>query len=71
MFPHFSDDNRLLLIALGVALFFGFFWWLNRRAKKWLEETGRVEELPSRLDWVLRDVQQKPARPLKYSEQEF
>ncbi len=71
MFPHFSDDDRLLLIALVVALLFGLFWWWNRAAKKWLEETGREQQWPSTLDWLLRDVQQKPATPLKYSEQEF
>jgi hypothetical protein len=71
MFPHFSDNDRLLLIALVVALLFGLFWWWNRAAKKWLEETGREEQSPSALDWLLRDVQQKPATPLRYSEQEF
>jgi predicted Zn-dependent protease with MMP-like domain len=71
MFPHISDDNRLIAVALALALLFGLSWWWNRRAKKWLEETGREEEPPSRLDWLLRDVQQKPATPLKYSEQEF
>jgi predicted Zn-dependent protease with MMP-like domain len=71
MFPHISDDDRLLLIALVVALLFGLFWWWNRSAKKWLEENGREEVWPSALDWLLRDTQQKPATPLKYSEQEF
>jgi len=61
----------LLLIALVVALLFGLFWWWNKAAKKWLEETGREEQSPSALDWLLRDVQQKPATPLTYSEQEF
>ncbi len=71
MFPHFSDDDRLLLILLVVALLFGLFWWWNRAAKKWLEETGREEQWPSALDWLLGDAQQKPTTPLKYSEQEF
>jgi hypothetical protein len=71
MLPNISDDNRLLLAALILALLFGLAWWWNRRAKKWLEETGRDEEPRSPLDWLLRDVQEKPATPLKYSEQEF
>jgi predicted Zn-dependent protease with MMP-like domain len=71
MFPHISDDNRLLVVALLLALLFGLFWWWNRRAKKWLEETGRDEVLPSRLDWLVGDGQQKPGTTLKYSEQEF
>jgi predicted Zn-dependent protease with MMP-like domain len=71
MFSSLSDDNRLLLIALVVALPFGLLWWWNWRAKKWLEETGREEEPSSRLDWLLRDAQQKHVTPLKYSEQEF
>jgi len=71
MFPHFSDDDRLLLVALVGALLFGLFWWWNRAAKKWLEETGREEQGSSALDWLLRDVQQEPATALKYSEQEF
>src|SRR5271163_1649794 len=71
MFPQISDDDRLLLIALVAALFFGLFWWWNKSAKKWLEENGREEVGPSALDWLLRDTQQKPATPLKYSEQEF
>ena len=71
MFPHISDDDRLLLIALVAALLFGLFWWWNRSAKKWLEENGREEVWPNALDWVPREAQQKPATPLKYSEQEF
>lgn len=71
MFPHISDDDRFLLIALVVALLFGLFWWWNRSAKKWFEENGREEVWPSALDWLLRDAQQKPATSLKYSEQEF
>ena len=71
MFPHFSDDDKLLLIALVLALFFGLFWWWNRAAKKWLEKNGREEQWPSALEGLLGDVQQKPATPLKYSEEEF
>ena len=71
MFPHISDDDKFLLIALVLALFFGLFWWWNRSAKKWLEDNGREEAWPSAPDWLLRDTQQKPATPLKYSEQEF
>jgi predicted Zn-dependent protease with MMP-like domain len=71
MFPGISDDNRLLLVALVMALLFGLFWWWNRRAKKWLEENGREEEWPNALEWLLADTKPKPAMPLKYSEQEF
>jgi len=43
------------------------------QAKKWLEETGRVEVLPNSLEWLLRtrQEQEKPGTQLKYSEQEF
>ena len=71
MFPQVSDDDRFLLILLVMALLFGLFWWWNRSAKKWLEENGREEEWPNALDGLLRDAQQKPATPLKFSEQEF
>jgi predicted Zn-dependent protease with MMP-like domain len=73
MFPDISDDNRLLIVALVLALVFGLVWWWNRRAKKWLEETGRVEELPNALEWLLgvRQEQEKPGTLLRYSEQEF
>jgi predicted Zn-dependent protease with MMP-like domain len=71
MFPHISGDDKFLPIALLLALFFGLFWWWNRSAKKWLEDNGREEAWPSALDWLLRDTQQKPATPLKYSEREF
>ena len=71
MFPQISDDNKFLLIALVVAFFCGIFWWWNRSAKKWLQENDREEEWPSALDLLLGDTQQKPATPLKYSEQEF
>lgn len=71
MFPHISDDHRLIIVALLLALLFGLFWWWNWRAKKWLEETGRVEASPSRLDRLVDDGQQKPETTLRYSEQEF
>ncbi len=70
MLLYISDDDRFLLIALVVALLFGLFWWWNRSAKKWLEENAREEAWPSALDWLC-NTQQKPATPLKYSEQEF
>jgi predicted Zn-dependent protease with MMP-like domain len=66
-----SGDNWLIIVALFLALVFGLLWWWNRRAKKWLEETDRVEALPSRRDWQVGDRQQKPGTTLKYSEQEF
>jgi predicted Zn-dependent protease with MMP-like domain len=73
MFPHISDDDKLLLAALLLAMLFGLAWWWNRRAKKWLEETGRVEVLPKELEWLLgaRQEQEKPGTRLRYSEQEF
>jgi len=71
MLPHLSDDDKLLLVLLLVAVLFGLFWWWNRRAKKWLEENGKVEESPSALEWLLGEQQPKPVTPLKYSEQEF
>jgi predicted Zn-dependent protease with MMP-like domain len=70
MAPHVSDDNWFIA-ALALALVFGLLWWWNWRAKKWLEETGRVEVLPSRPDRLVGDGQQKPGTTLKYSEQEF
>ena len=73
MFPNLSDDDRLLLALLLVVLFFVLFWWWNRRAKKWLEENGRVEVLPNALEWLLgaRQEQEEPGTSLRYSEQEF
>jgi len=66
------SDNQLLLVVLAVALFFGLFWVWNRKAKKWLEQTGRLEEIPDRLDWLARGPQENPAPvKLRYSEQEF
>jgi predicted Zn-dependent protease with MMP-like domain len=66
-----SDNNRLIVAALGLALLFGLSFWWNRRAKKWLEETGRIQEVPSRPEWLVGDAQQKTGTTLKYSEQEF
>jgi len=71
LFPQVSDDEKFLFVALGVAFILGLIWWFNRDAKKWLEENGREEESTNALDWLLGDTQQKPATPLKYSEQEF
>jgi len=71
MFPDISDDDKLLFILVLLALFFGLFWLWNRRAKKWLEENGRVEESPNALEWLLGERQPKPRTALKYSEQEF
>jgi len=73
MFPHISDDDKLLLAALLLAMLFGLVWWWNKRAKKWLEETGRVEALPNSLEWLLgaRQEEEKPGTQLRYSEQEF
>jgi predicted Zn-dependent protease with MMP-like domain len=71
LFPQVSDDEKFLFVAIAVAFILGLFWWFNRNAKKWLEESGREEEQPNALDWLLGDTQQKPATPLKYSEQEF
>src|SRR5258708_39387134 len=71
MFAHLSDESKFLLIALVLAFFAGLFWWWNRRAKKWLEENGREEVCPNELDGMLRDTQQEPATPLKYSGQGF
>jgi predicted Zn-dependent protease with MMP-like domain len=71
MFPQAFDDNRFLVLLLVMGLLFGLFWWWNRRAKKWLEENGRVEALPSRLDRLGSDGQQKPGTKLIFSEQEF
>jgi predicted Zn-dependent protease with MMP-like domain len=71
MFPLLSDNYRFWLGALVVALVFGLIWWWNRDAKKWLEENSPEEVFPSELDRLLRDTREKPAVPLKYSQQEF
>jgi len=71
LFPQVSDDEKFLFVAFAVAFILGLFWWFNRNAKKWLEENGKEEEWPNALDWLSGDTQQKPATPLKYSEQEF
>ena len=66
------SDNQLLLVVLAIAIFFGFFWLWNRKAKTWLEQTGRLGEIPNRLDWLARGPQENPKPTnLKYSEQEF
>src|ERR1700722_7014395 len=69
MFPDISDHNSLLIALMGVSLV-GLFWWWNRSAKRWIEKREQ-EAWPTSLDWLLRDTQRKPAKPLKYSEQEF
>ena len=74
MFPQLSDDERLVGFVLMFAVMFGLFWWLNRRAKKWLEKHDRLEEPgPSdALGWLLGHLPQSsdPAT-LRYSEPEF
>ncbi len=66
------SDDQLLLVVVAFALFFGLFWLWNRKAKKWLEQTGRLEEIPDRLDWLAHGPQENPApTKLRYSEQEF
>ncbi len=74
MFPQLSDDERLVGFVLMLALMFGLFWWLNRRAKKWLEKNDRLEEPGpgDALGWLLgRLPQSSHHATLKYSEQEF
>lgn len=72
MLLHMSDDDRLNLAVLVVALLGGLFWFWNWRAKKWLEKHDRLEPEGSALDWLLDRPQQKPQpRKLRYSEQEF
>jgi predicted Zn-dependent protease with MMP-like domain len=66
------SDNQLLLVVLAIAVFFGLFWLWNMKAKKWLEQTGRLEEVPTRLDCTARGSQHNhEAVKLRYSEQEF
>ena len=60
MFPSISDPDKLLLAALLVAMLFGLAWWWNRRAKKWLDETGRVEVLPKEFEWLLDALDEVP-----------
>jgi predicted Zn-dependent protease with MMP-like domain len=66
------SDDQLLLVVVVLALLVGLFWFWNRRAKKWLEQTGRLEEIPDPLDWMALGPQHNPeAVKLRYSEQEF
>jgi len=66
------SDDQLLLVGGVLALLVGLFWFWNRKAKKWLEQTGRLEETPDRLDWLASGPQENPApTKLRYSEQEF
>jgi predicted Zn-dependent protease with MMP-like domain len=69
MFSQTAGDDRLILGALLLALISGLLWWFNRKTKKWLEETGRVEELPNALDWLVGNRPNKSETTLKYSEQ--
>ena len=72
MFPHISDNTLLIIDLLALASIFGLLWWLNRSAKKWLEQNDRLEPPPTRLDWLASGPQQKSElTPLRYSEQEF
>lgn len=74
MFPQLSDDERLVGLLLMLALMFGLFWWLNGRARKWLEENDRLEEPrpDDALGWLLgRLPQSSHPATLRYSEQEF
>jgi predicted Zn-dependent protease with MMP-like domain len=64
-------DHMLLLFLPLLALVFGLGWWWSRRAKKWLDENGRVEEPPNAPEWLLGEQQPRPVTALKYSEQEF
>lgn len=66
------SDDQLLLVVVVLALLVGLFWFWNRQAKKWLEQTGRLEEVPDRLDWLAGGPRENPApTKLRYSEQEF
>jgi len=66
------SDNQLSLIFLAFGLFFGVFWLWNWKAKKWLEQTGRLDETPDRLDWLAQGPGENPApAKLRYSEHEF
>jgi predicted Zn-dependent protease with MMP-like domain len=66
------SDDQLLLVVGVIALLAGLFWFWNWQAKKWLERTGRLEDIPDRLDWLARGPQENSApTKLRYSEQEF
>src|SRR5207245_7090015 len=71
-FSQIFDDNRFIISVVFLALLAGIFWWLNKRAKKWLEENDRLESESSALDWLLGSQAQNPkTTQLRYSEQEF
>jgi predicted Zn-dependent protease with MMP-like domain len=71
-FSQTFEDNRFIFFVVLLALLTGVFWWLNKRAKKWLEENGRLESESSALDGLLGSQPQNPrTTPLRYSEQEF
>lgn len=71
MFLQLSDDHRIVLFLLLVALFVALFWWWNHRAKKWLLERGRVENLPDPKQWLAGEPPRRLPTRLRYSEQEF
>lgn len=66
------SDDQLLLVVVVLALLVGLFWFWNWKAKEWLEKTGRLEKVPTRLDGMSHGSQHNPeAVKLRYSEQEF
>jgi len=72
--PQIPEDDKLILLGLLCALFFGLAWWWNWRAKRWLERNERIEVLPKGREWLLRDradTQRRHATKLRYSEEEF
>jgi predicted Zn-dependent protease with MMP-like domain len=72
MFSDISDDHKLFVALLAIALVFGLAWWWNGRAKKWLEEHDLLEWVPSRLDELaIGPKTEQPRIELKYSPQEF
>src|SRR5262245_49772852 len=71
MFLPLSDDHRIVLFLLLVALFVALVWWRNHRAKKWLMDRGRVEKLPDPVQRLAGDPRRRAATRLRYSEQEF
>jgi predicted Zn-dependent protease with MMP-like domain len=71
MFPQLSDDYRIGLVLFLIALLCGAGWLWNRRAKKWLEEHGRNEELVDPVGWLTGESRSRAATSLKYSEAGF
>jgi predicted Zn-dependent protease with MMP-like domain len=71
-FLRFPYDNRRVIFVVLLTLPFVVGWWWNRRAKKWLEERGRLAPEQSALGSLLGSQEQSPKpTPLRYSEQEF